>query len=322
MAEDLEFAGPRCTGLVVTAGGARHRVRAGAVVCASGGFEANIGWLRRYWGDAADNYIIRGTPYNDGHVLARLYDAGAASAGQERGFHAICVDARSPRFDGGIATRLDSIPFSIVVNRDGQRFYDEGEELWPKRYAAWGSHVALQPGQIAWSLWDSKVQGLFLPPMYGAVPAGSAGELAAHFGLDQARLTRTVEEYNAAVVPGRFDPSALDSCRTKGLTPPKSHWAQALDTPPLFGVPVRPGITFTYRGVAVGADARIAREDGSMFDNVYAAGEIMSGNILSTGYLAGFGMTIGTVWGRLAGTGAAGAATRDAVREVTGRARA
>ncbi|HEY7174696.1 MAG TPA: FAD-binding protein, partial [Micromonosporaceae bacterium] len=200
---------------------------------------------------------------------------------------------------------LDSIPFGIVVNRDGCRFYDEGEDLWPKRYATWGTHVARQPGQLAYSLWDAKSQGLFLPPMYGATSANSVAELAARFGLDVGQLVRTVDEYNAAVVPATFDPATLDGCRTDGLTPPKSHWARRLDTPPFYGVAMRPGITFTYMGVAVGADARIVRDDGSTFDNVYAAGEIMSGNILSTGYLAGFGVTIGTVWGRRAGSEAA-----------------
>ena len=52
-------------------------------------------------------------------------------------------------------------------------------------------------------------------------------------------------------------------------------------------------------------DARVKRTDGSAFENVFAAGEIMSGNILSSGYLAGFGMTIGAVWGRRAGQKAA-----------------
>jgi len=42
--------------------------------------------------------------------------------------------------------------------------------------------------------------------------------------------------------------------------------------------------------------------------NVFAAGEIMAGNILGQGYLAGIGMTIGTVFGRMAGMGAANAA--------------
>jgi tricarballylate dehydrogenase len=309
--DGLELDGDRCTALSADIAGTRHRVRARAVVCASGGFEADIGWLRRYWGDAADNYVIRGSSDNDGRVLAALYACGARAAGEEKGFHAVAVDARSPRFDGGIATRLDSIPFGIVVSRDGRRFYDEGEDIWPKRYAIWGRNIAEQPGQIAYSVWDAKVNGLFLPPMYGPVPAGSIGELAAALGLEARPLTETVSAFNAAVVPGgRFDPAGLDGCRTRGLDPDKSHWAQPIDTPPYFGIPMRPGITFTYMGAAVTEQARVLRQDGTALRNVFAAGEIMSGNILSTGYLAGFGLTIGSVWGRIAGREAARAACR------------
>jgi tricarballylate dehydrogenase len=304
--EEFDFDGARCTSLVVAYGGGRHRVRTQAVICASGGFEANLDWLARYWGDAAQNYIIRGTPYNDGHVLAKLYEADAASAGQERGFHAIAVDARAPKFDGGIATRLDTIPFGIAVNQFGQRFYDEGEDIWPKRYATWGRRIAEQPGQIATALWDSKVNNLFLPPMYGVTSADTIAALASALDLDPHGVVATVEAYNRSVVDGgTFDPSQLDDCHTSALTPAKTHWAQRLDRPPYYGIAMRPGITFTYMGVAVRSDARVVRTDGSTFDNVFAAGEIMSGNILSTGYMAGFGMTIGSVWGRRAGWEAA-----------------
>lgn len=306
--EELELDGGRCAAVLVAWGGTLLRVRTRALICASGGFEANLDWLRRYWGDAVDNYIIRGTPYNDGHLLARLYDAGAARAGQERGFHAIALDARAPKFDGGIATRLDTIPFGIVVNRYGRRFYDEGEEFWPKRYAVWGGHIARQDDQIAYSLWDAKVSSLTLPPMYGVTTGGSISEVARALGLDDAtvaQVAQTVAAYNAGVVNGTFDPAVLDDCHTEGVTPQKSHWAQRLDTPPFYGIAMRPGITFTYMGVAVNADARVVFADDSAFDNVFAAGEIMSGNILSTGYLAGFGMTIGSVWGRQAGIKAA-----------------
>jgi tricarballylate dehydrogenase len=299
---DLVMDGDRCRGLV-TGGGT---IEARAVVCASGGFEADLAWLRRYWGDAADNFLIRGSRDNDGRVITALYARGAASAGEERGFHAVAIDARSPRFDGGIATRLDSIPFGIVVNSDGRRFYDEGEEIWPKRYAIWGRNIAEQPGQIAYSLWDAKVRGRFLPPMYDPAEAGTVGELARLLGLDPRAVTETVAEFNAAVKPGGiFDPAVLDDCATAGISPPKSHWAQPIDTPPYYGVPMRPGITFTYKGVAVTEQARVRRTDGTAFANVFAAGEIMSGNILSTGYLAGFGLTIGSVWGRIAGEQAA-----------------
>jgi tricarballylate dehydrogenase len=313
--EDIVVSGDRCTGVVVSRGPATGRalIEARAVVCASGGFEANIDWLRRYWGDAAGNFLIRGPATNDGRVLAALYERGAATAGQERGFHAVAIDARAPRFDGGIATRLDSIPFSIVVNASGMRFYDEGEDLWPKRYAIWGRNIAGQPGQIAYSIWDSAVSRLFLPPMYGPVMADDVAGVARALGLAPDAVAATVAGYNRAVAaagfdPGRFNPARLDGCATAGLVPPKSNWARPVDTPPFYGIAMRPGITFTYMGVRVTPEARVQTTDGGTFRNVFAAGEIMSGNVLSSGYLAGFGMTVGTVWGRLAGAGAAATA--------------
>ncbi|HEX9879750.1 MAG TPA: FAD-binding dehydrogenase, partial [Candidatus Binatia bacterium] len=61
----------------------------------------------------------------------------------------------------------------------------------------------------------------------------------------------------------------------------------------------------TYLGVAVDRGARVLFRDGGASENIYAAGEIMAGNILGRGYLAGLGMTIGTVFGRIAGREAA-----------------
>lgn len=156
-ADDLDFDGARCAGVTITRPGQTHIVRAGAVVAACGGFEANIDWLKEYWGAAADNFVIRGTPYNQGRILRVLLDSGASPVGDPREFHAVAVDARAPRFDGGIVTRLDSTPFGIAVNRHGQRFYDEGEDFWPKRYAIWGGLIARQPDQIAYSIVDARV---------------------------------------------------------------------------------------------------------------------------------------------------------------------
>lgn len=306
--EELVMEGDVCSGVVVSTPQGRRGVTGRAVVCASGGFEANLPWLERYWGPAACNYHVRGPRYNDGTVLAELFLRGAAPSGDEKGFHAVAVDARSPKYDGGIATRIDSIPFGIVVNRSARRFYDEGEDLWPKRYAIWGGNIAGQDDQIAYSLWDAKVQGLFLPPMYEVMCAPTVAGVAGAVGLDPGALVATVAEYNRAVDAGpggHFDPSGLDGLATRGVTPPKSNWAQRIDTPPYYAVPLRPGITFTYLGVETDDQARVRTTDGAAFANVYAAGEIMSGNILSTGYLAGFGITIGAVWGRIAGEAAA-----------------
>jgi len=72
----LEWDGGTCTAVVASTRAGERRVAAKAVICASGGFEANIAWLSRYWGDAARNYHIRGPRYNDGTVLDLLLRAG------------------------------------------------------------------------------------------------------------------------------------------------------------------------------------------------------------------------------------------------------
>ena len=283
-------------------------LRGKALVLASGGFESNLAWLKDAWGDAADNFIVRGTPYNTGVPLRALLDAGAQPIGDPRACHAIAVDARAPKFDGGIVTRLDCIPLGIVVNQFGERFADEGQDLWPKRYASWGTLVARQPGQIAYCLVDAKTAHLFMPSVFPPFVANTISELAVQLGLPADRVVDTVARFNEAVRPGTFDLEVLDDCQTHGLTSEKSHWAQRLDTPPYWGYPLRPGITFTYLGLRVDETMRVMRTDGAPMQNVYAAGEIMSGNVLRRGYIAGIGMTIGTVFGRMAGESAARAA--------------
>src|SRR5512135_463093 len=196
---ELKMTDGRLTSAVASRNGAAKEYTAKAVVVASGGFEANIPWLKEYWGDAADNFIIRGTPHNRGTMLKELLKHGAKPVGDPRGCHAVALDARAPKFDGGIVTRLDSVPFGIVVNKNVQRFYDEGEDFWPKRYAIWGKLVAGQPDQIAYSIIDAKAMGKFMPPVYPPLTAGSIRELATALTLDADALEATVARFNAAV---------------------------------------------------------------------------------------------------------------------------
>ena len=290
----------------ITYRGFPETVYARCVVASCGGFQANLEWMREFWGDAVDNFVIRGTPYNRGRVLKNLLDQGVAAIGDPTQCHAVALDARAPKFDGGITTRLDSVPYSVVVNKHGDRFYDEGEDVWPKRYAIWGRLIAQQPDQIAYSICDSKAFPLFMPSVYPAIKADSVGELALKMKLDPAKVIATVDAYNAAVVPGQsFDNLKLDGNRTEGLTPNKTNWARTVDKGPFYGYPLRPGITFTYLSVKVNDKAQVLMDNGQPAGNLFASGEIMSGNILGKGYLAGFGMTIGTVFGRIAGQEAA-----------------
>ncbi len=304
-ARDLEIRNGKFLSAVIVKHGVCRKIPAKAVVVASGGFQANLAWLTEYWGESAGNLIIRGTPYNRGRMLRKLLDHGAQPVGEPGQCHAVAIDARAPKFDGGIVTRLDCIPFGIVVNMHAKRFYDEGQELWPKRYAIWGRLVAQQPDQIAYAILDSKSEGKFMPSVFAPIQANSVRELAAKLEFSSSMFEKTVDDFNKAIRPGTFDPSILDDCATEGLEPPKSHWALPLDSPPFRAYPLRPGITFTYQGVTVNERAQVILQADQAAPNIFAAGEVMAGNILGKGYLAGFGMTIGTVFGRIAGKEAA-----------------
>ena len=193
-----------------------------------------------------------------------------------------------------------------MVNRDAQRFYDEGEDFWPKRYAIWGRLVAQQPGQIGYCIIDSKAVGRFMPPVFPGVKANSLPELARGLGLPEEAFVATLNAYNAACRIGTFDHTVLDDCHTEGVTPAKTHWARPIDTGPFYGYALRPGITFTYLGLKSNDRAQVYFK-GQPSDNLFAAGEISAGNVLGKGYTAGVGMTIGTAFGRIAGFQAAAA---------------
>jgi tricarballylate dehydrogenase len=294
-----------------------ERIEAKACVLASGGFESNREWMREAWGVnergewPADNFLIRGTRFNQGVLIQRMMEAGADIIGDPTQAHCVAIDARAPLYDGGIVTRVDCVSLGIMLNRDARRFYDEGEDFWPKRYAIWGRLVAQQAGQIGYCIIDSKAVGRFMPPVFPGEKANTLPDLAKQLGLPVDTFMKTVQDFNAACRVGTFDHTVLDDCHTEGLAPPKTHWARPIDTAPFYGYALRPGITFTYLGLKTNEHAAV-HFAGQPSDNLFVAGEMMAGNVLGKGYTAGVGMSIGTAFGRIAGTSAARAAIQEA----------
>ena len=292
-----------------------ERITAKTCVLAAGGFESNREWLREAWGQnergewPSDNFAIRGTRFNRGVLLKQLIDAGADAIGDPTQAHMVAIDARAPLYDGGICTRIDCVSLGVVVNREAERFYDEGEDFWPKRYAIWGRLVAQQPGQVGYSIIDAKALGRFMPPVFPGTQADTLPELAEKLGLDIEVFMKTINDYNAACQPGTFDHAVLDDCVTAGLSPAKTHWARPIDTAPFFGYALKPGVTFTYLGLKTNEPTAV-HFGGVASDNLFVAGEMMAGNVLGKGYTAGVGMSIGTAFGRLAGVQAAREATQ------------
>jgi tricarballylate dehydrogenase len=287
-----------------------NRIEAKACVLAAGGFESNREWLDEVWGEneygerPAKNFLIRGTRFNNGVLLRQLLDMGADSVSDALQAHMVAVDARAPLYDGGICTRVDCVSFGIVVNKHAQRFSDEGEDFWPKRYAFWGRLVAHQPNQIGYCIIDSKVLGRFMPPVFPGEKADTLEELADKLGLDRDALLATVAKYNAACKVGTFDHTIMDDCHTEGIEPAKTHWALPINQGPFYGYTLKPGVTFTYLGLKTDETAAV-RFQNQASENLFVAGEMMAGNVLGKGYAAGVGMAIGTVFGMVAGAEAA-----------------
>ncbi|WP_425321694.1 FAD-dependent tricarballylate dehydrogenase TcuA [Alicycliphilus denitrificans] len=303
-------------GRFVAAHTGRQRITAKACVLAAGGFESNRDWLREAWGRndrgewPADNFLIRGTAYNKGTLLRHLLDDHHADRiGDPTQAHMVAIDARAPLYDGGICTRIDCVSLGVVVNQEARRFYDEGEDFWPKRYAIWGRLVAQQPQQIAYSIIDAKAIGRFMPPVFPGVRADTLPDLARQLGLDVPTFMQTLNDYNAACHVGSFNHTVLDDCHTEGIAPAKTHWARPIDTAPFYGYALRPGVTFTYLGLRTDDTAAVHFNDQTS-PNLFVAGEMMAGNVLGKGYTAGVGMSIGTAFGRIAGTNAARAAQK------------
>ena len=321
---DMRF-GARATALERTAGGFDVRVGNGseantlaadAVVLACGGFEANPAWRARYLGPGWDLAKVRGSRFNTGDGIRMAVAIGAATRGNYSGCHAVGWDLNAPEFgdlDVGDNFQKHSYPLGIMVNTDGRRFVDEGADFRNYTYARYGGEVLRQPGQCAWQIFDAKVSPLLRDEYrIGRVTKatadsidGLATRIATMETMNAPELVAEINRFNAAVDTGTpFDPTVRDGRGTRGLEVPKSNWANRLDTPPFEAYGVTCGITFTFGGLAVDAEARVLGDDGQPIPGLFAAGELVGG-LYYFNYPGGTGLTSGAVFGRQAGTNAA-----------------
>ena len=286
-------------------------IPADAVVLASGGFQANAAWRTQYLGPGWDLAKVRGTRFNTGDGIQMALDIGARSAGNWSGCHAVGWDRNAPEFGDrriGDGFQKHSYPFGIMVNAHGERFVDEGADFRNLTYARYGREVLAQPHQFAWQIFDAKVTKLlrdeYRIPQVTRVTAGTLEELARKLdGVDPDAFLHTVKRYNDAVrVEIPFNPNVKDGRNTDGLTPPKSNWANRLDTPPFDAYMITCGITFTFGGLAIDPrTGRVLAEEGHPIPGLYACGELVGG-LFYFNYPGGAGLMAGAVFGQLAGT--------------------
>lgn len=186
-------------------------------------------------------------------------------------------------------------PLGIMVNAEGDRFVDEGEDFRNYTYAKFGREILRQKGGYAFQVYDAKVVPWLREEEYAdgvveKIVAQTAEELAeklSHKGLEnQSRLLDTLQDFNAAVSsftelhPGKvWDPSVKDGLSTGTLLKwPKSNWSQTIEQPPFVAIKVATGITFTFGGLSIDpSTSGVLSNDGKPTTGLFAAGEIVGG---------------------------------------------
>ena len=287
-----------------------EEIDAKSVVLACGGFEANPEMRVRYLGAGWESCRVRGTRHNTGEGIQAALDIGAMAFGGWSSCHAVQWDISAPPFGDRVVLdnfQKHSYPIGIVVNMEGKRFIDEGADFRNHTYAKYGREVMKQPQRAAVQIFDAKTNPLVrdeyrIKQVTKAVSNTIEG-LAQELGIDVEGLTTTIKEFNAACRPGEFKPAVLDGLSTIGITPPKSNWAQPIDTGPYHGYVVTCGITFTFGGLRIDDTGAVKDSADRTIPGLYAAGELVGG-IFYGNYLGGAGLMSGSVFGRLSGKSA------------------
>ena len=291
-------------GALVSTPAGKQKIRSKAVILACGGFESNPEMRARYLGQNWDLVKVRGTRYNTGDGIKMATDIGASPFGHWSGCHASVIDADAAAVEAATdeSTRY-SYPYSVMVNTNGARFVDEGEDFQVYTYAKTGRRILAQPGQIAYQIYDQKTVPLLRSTYMRARPmiAHTVEELAAGLGIDPPRLRRTIDEFNKAASPVEFDASKRDGKCTVGLNPDKSNWAVPLDSPPFHAFAVACGITFTYGGLKINSQCGVLTVDDSAIPGLWAAGEL-TGGFFYHNYPSGSGLMRGSITGHVAAT--------------------
>ncbi|MFB6170073.1 MAG: FAD-dependent tricarballylate dehydrogenase TcuA [Haloarculaceae archaeon] len=280
--------------------GVRTNFLGDAVVLAAGDYGSSKEKRTRYYGPGYGKMKVRGSRYNTGEAIESAIDVGAKTDGEWGDAHMAIIDAGSPDVEGGI-TRIDGYQYGLIVNHDGERFVDEGEDARAHTYAKFGRRIFEQPYHEAFIIVDSKVVDdvAHMGPSR-EVTGDSIEELARRLDIENVeRTVETVEEYNAACDPGEYRPNELDGNRTEGLDLPKSNWALPLDDPPYTGYPVTGGMTFGFGGVAITPEAEVLDTRDETIPGLFAAGN-STGGLFYYNYPGGTGLTNAAVFGKVA----------------------
>lgn len=304
-AQAIAREGERIAGLEIESAGKRETLAADAVVLCCGGFEGDGATMQKHFGDGAEvmRLISPGGKFNTGDGIRMAMALGAEGSGDWNGMHAEPIDARSKNS----APVVLVYPYGIVVDKNGERFFDEGGGLVHETWEWFARDMQFKvPGRVAFAILDSRLLGIdgYERAIRSEVPparADTLAELARAIGVDADGLEKTVAAYNAACTgdAAKFDAARCDGLKAAAqLTPPKSNWARAITEPPFLAYPLIGAVAYTFGGLATDTRARVLCA-GAPMPGLYAAGEI-TGHFYATAPNA-VSVLRAFVFGRIAG---------------------
>lgn len=283
----------RITGVKVTRpDGSHENIGCDTLILACCGFAGDPQLVKKYIPEM-EKAVFHGHPGNKGHAMMWGESLGA-SLGDMSAYQGHAGLA----YGHGIPILWPLImEGGFQVNQNGERFSDE-----TKGYSEQAVKVIAQPGAVAWSIYDETRHQLMLKfdDYKDAIDAGaiksadSIEALAETFNLPPKRLKDTVEKAKAATT-GRVDTFGRDFSSSAPLSSP------------FYGAKVTGALFHTQGGLEINADARVLRNDGTPFPNLFAGGGAARGISGSgaSGYMAGNGLMTATSLGKLAGRAAA-----------------
>ncbi|MEZ5909977.1 MAG: FAD-dependent tricarballylate dehydrogenase TcuA [Hyphomicrobiaceae bacterium] len=301
----------RISGITVRGPDGYKDIACKAVVLACGGFESNPEWRVRYLGQGWDLAKVRGTRHNTGDGIRMALEAGAVPFGNWSGCHSVGWDISAPPFgDRWVLDNFQkhSYPLGIMVNLEGERFVDEGEDYRNLTYVKFGKAIMAQPYRTAVQIFDQKtvhrLRDEYRIKQVTKVEADTIEKLAEGLEIDPAKLRKTIDAYNAACQPGNYNPAILDGVGTKGISPAKSNWALPIDKAPYVAYVTTTGVTFTFGGLKIDERNMVQDLADRPIPGLFAAGELVGG-LFYENYPGGTGLMSGSVFGKRAGDYAA-----------------
>jgi fumarate reductase flavoprotein subunit len=298
-AQRLLMENGRCVGVTVTQSGVEHEIRAPHVVLADGGFQGNRDLVRRFISPRPEALVQRNAQTGQGDALRMAEAIGAKLTGTDRFYgHLLVQEALSNNLLWPYPTIDTLASSSVVVDRSGRRFLDEGIGG-----VAMANRIAQLDDPLSamtifdHAIWESAGKLEFTPPNPHLPECGgtltkaaSLDELARAMDVPADALTETIAAYNNAVQtdkveslqPGRTPGRMFGVLRSSSTRTP----LRPIVEPPFYGIRLCAGITYTMGGIAIDERTRVIATDGKPVAGLYAAGACTGG--VEGGPMAGY----------------------------------